>query len=110
YDIEVVDLPGTYSLTAVSMEELIARDYIIHESPDVVINVIDSTNLERNLFLTTQLIELGCKAVVALNMADEAKHKGILIDTKKLSELLGMPVVQTVGSVGTGIKDILREA
>jgi len=110
YDIEVVDLPGTYSLTAFSMEELIARDYIIHESPDVVINVIDSTNLERNLFLTTQLIELGCKAVVALNMADEAKSKGILIDTKKLSELLGMPVVQTVGSVGTGIKDILREA
>ncbi|MBF0511439.1 MAG: ferrous iron transport protein B [Candidatus Omnitrophica bacterium] len=110
YDIEVVDLPGTYSLTAFSMEELIARDYIIHESPDVVINVVDSTNLERNLFLTTQLIELGCKAVVALNMADEAKHKGILIDTKKLSELLGMPVVQTVGSVGTGVRDVLREA
>ncbi|MBF0123591.1 MAG: ferrous iron transport protein B [Candidatus Omnitrophica bacterium] len=110
YAIEVVDLPGTYSLTAFSMEELIARDYIIHESPDVVINVIDSTNLERNLYLTTQLVELGCKAVIALNMADEAKHKGILIDTKKLGELLGMPVVQTVGSVGTGIKDILREA
>lgn len=110
YAVEVVDLPGTYSLTAFSMEELIARDYIIHESPDVVINVIDSTNLERNLYLTTQLIELGCKAVVALNMADEAKHKGILIDTKKLSVLLGMPVVQTVGSVGTGIKDVLREA
>ena len=110
YAVEVVDLPGTYSLTAFSMEELIARDYIIHQSPDVVINVIDSTNLERNLYLTTQLIELGCKAVVALNMSDEARHKGILIDTLKLSELLGMPVVSTVGSTGEGIKDILREA
>ncbi|MBF0216379.1 MAG: ferrous iron transport protein B [Candidatus Omnitrophica bacterium] len=110
YEIEIVDLPGTYSLTAFSMEELVARDFIIKEDPDVVINVIDSTNLERNLYLTTQLIELGCKAVIALNMSDEAKHKGIHIDNRKLGELLGMPVVETVGTKGTGIRDLLREA
>lgn len=110
YEIEMVDLPGTYSLTAFSIEELVARDYIIREDPDVVVNVIDSTNLERNLYLTTQLIELGCKAVIALNMSDEAKHKGIHIDTRKLGELLGMPVVETVGTKGTGIRDLLREA
>ncbi|MBF0384311.1 MAG: ferrous iron transport protein B [Candidatus Omnitrophica bacterium] len=110
YTIEVVDLPGTYSLTAFSMEELVARDFIIKERPDVIINVIDSTNLERNLYLTTQLIELGCKAVVALNMTDEAEHKGIHIDKKKLAELLGMPVVNTIGTIGKGIQDLLKEA
>lgn len=110
YVIRVVDLPGVYSLSALSMEEIITRNYIIHENPDVVINVIDSTNLERNLYLTTQLIELGCKAVVALNMSDEARHKGIAIDTAMLSRLLGMPVVETVGSVGTGTRDLLRAA
>lgn len=110
YAVEVVDLPGTYSLTAFSQEEIVARDYILHEAPDVVVNVVDSTNLERNLYLTTQLIELGCQAVVALNMSDEARHKGILIDTRKMSELLGMPAVETVGTAGIGIQDILREA
>jgi ferrous iron transport protein B len=110
YDIEMIDLPGTYSLTAFSMEELVARDFIIKENPDVVVNVIDSTNLERNLYLTSQLIELGCKAVIALNMSDEARHKGIRIDTRKLGELLGMPVVETVGTKGTGVRDLLREA
>ncbi len=110
YAVEVIDLPGTYSLTAFSLEELVARDYIINESPDVIINVIDSTNLDRNLYLTTQLIELGCKAVVALNMTDEAEHKGITIDRRKLSGLLGMPVVNTIGTTGEGIKDLLQEA
>ena len=110
YVVEVVDLPGTYSLTAFSIEELVARDYIINENPDVIINVIDSTNLDRNLYLTTQLIELGCKAVVALNMTDEAEHKGIMIDRKKLSELLGMPVVNTIGTTGEGIKELLQNA
>ncbi|MBF0569627.1 MAG: ferrous iron transport protein B [Candidatus Omnitrophica bacterium] len=110
YAVEVVDLPGTYSLTAFSMEELVARDYIINENPDVIINVIDSTNLDRNLYLTTQLIELGCKAVVALNMTDEAEHKGIVIDRKKLSELLGMPVVNTIGTSGVGIQELIQEA
>ncbi|MEI6437235.1 MAG: ferrous iron transport protein B [Candidatus Omnitrophota bacterium] len=110
YAVEVVDLPGTYSLTAFSMEELVARDYIINENPDVIVNVIDSTNLDRNLYLTTQLIELGCRAVVALNMTDEAEHKGISIDRKKLSELLGMPVINTIGTTGEGIKELLGEA
>ena len=110
YVIEIVDLPGTYSLTAFSIEELVARNFIVQEKPDVVVNVIDSTNLERNLFLTTQLIELGCKVVIALNMSDEARHKGINIDTKKFGDLLGMPVVHTVGTSGKGLNELLRQA
>ncbi len=108
YEIKVVDLPGTYSLTAYSIEEIVARDFILRE-PDVVINIIDSTNLDRNLYLTTQLIELGAKAVIALNMNDEAQHKGIMIDKKKLGELLGMPVVSTVGTRGLGMKELMQE-
>ena len=108
YEIKVVDLPGTYSLTAYTIEEIVARDFILRE-PDVVINIVDSTNLDRNLYLTTQLIELGAKAVIALNMKDEAEHKGIIIDTKKLGELLGMPVVPTVGTKGLGMKELLDE-
>jgi len=110
YNIEVIDLPGTYSLTAYSIEEIIARDFIVNEKPDVVINVIDSTNLERNLYLTSQLIELGAKAVVALIMSDEAVHKGILIDKTTLGRLIGMPVIATVGNRGYGIKELLSEA
>ena len=108
YEIKVVDLPGTYSLTAYSIEEIVARDFILRE-PDVVINIVDSTNLDRNLYLTTQLIELGAKAVIALNMNDEAEHKGIIIDKKQLGELLGMPVVPTVGTKGLGMKELLNE-
>lgn len=108
YEIKVVDLPGTYSLTAYTIEEIVARDFILRE-PDVVINIVDSTNLDRNLYLTTQLIELGAKAVIALNMNDEAEHKGIMIDKKKLGELLGMPVVPTVGTRGKGMKELLQE-
>jgi ferrous iron transport protein B len=109
YEMEVVDLPGTYSLTAFSIEEIIARDFIIKEKPDVVINIVDSTNFERNLYLTTQLVELGARVVLALNMSDEAEHKGIHIDKKHLGQLLGMPVVSTVGNRGQGVKDLLRE-
>ena len=109
YEMEVVDLPGTYSLTAFSIEEIIARDFIIKEKPDVVINIVDSTNFERNLYLTTQLVELGTRVVLALNMSDEAEHKGIVIDKKILGQLLGMPVVATVGNRGKGVKDLLRE-
>jgi len=109
YKMEVVDLPGTYSLTAFSIEEIIARDFIIKEKPDVVINIVDSTNFERNLYLTTQLVELGTRVILALNMSDEAEHKGILIDKKNLGQLLGMPVVATVGNRGKGVKDLLRE-
>src|SRR3990172_2394813 len=109
YEIRVVDLPGTYSLTAYSIEEVVARDFIIKEKPDVIVNIIDSTNLERNLYLTTQLIELGAKTVIALNMHDEAEHKGISIDKKKLGQLLGMPIIPTVGNRGHGIRELLGE-
>ncbi len=109
YEIEFVDLPGTYSLTAYSQEEITARDYIIQGRPDVIVNVLDSTNLDRNLYLTTQLIELGAKTVIALNMTDEADHKGIRIDAKLLAQLLGMPVVKMVGNRGIGFRDLLQE-
>ncbi len=109
YQIEFVDLPGTYSLTAYSMEEIVARDYIIKERPDVVVNVVDSTNLDRNLYLTTQLIELGARAVIALNMSDEAEHKGLSVDKELLAKLLGMPVVSMVGNRGIGFQELLKE-
>jgi len=109
YNIEIIDLPGTYSLTAYSMEEIIARDYIIKEKPDVVVNVVDASNLERNLYLTSQLIELESRVVLVLNMSDEAKHRGIEIDKQKLGVLLGMPVVETVGNRGTGLQEVLKE-
>jgi len=106
-DLEIVDLPGTYSLTAYSLDEVIARDYVIEEEPDVVVQVVDATNLERNLYLTTQLMELGSKVVIALNMSDLAEQRGDVIDIKKLEEFFEIPVVRTVGSKGTGIKDLL---
>lgn len=109
YDIEIVDLPGTYSLTAYSIEEIVARDFIIKQKPDVIVNVVDSTNLERNLYLTSQLVELGARVVVALNMSDEADHRGIFIDKEKLGQLLGMPVVPTVGNRGKGLQELLKE-
>jgi len=109
YEIHVVDLPGTYSLTAYSMEEIVTRDFIIQEKPDVIVNIIDSTNLERNLYLTTQLIELGAKVVVALNMSDEAEHKGIQIDKKVFSKLLGMAIVNTVGTTGKGLQELIQK-
>jgi len=92
--INVIDLPGTYSLSAYSIEERIARDYIINEGVDVIVNIIDATNLERNLYLTVQLIELGANVIVALNMNDIAKKNKIFIDKAKLSTLLGVPVVE----------------
>jgi len=110
YDITFVDLPGTYSLTAYSQDERVARDFIMHENPDVIINVIDSGNLERSLYLTTQLIEMGVHIVVDLNMWDEARESGIDIDTGKLAELLGAPVVKTIGSRNQGIDNLLETA
>jgi len=106
-DIEVVDLPGTYSLSAYSADEVIARDFIIEEKPDVVVQVVDATSLERNLYLTTQLLELGVPLVIALNMSDMAEQRGDQIDRKKLSGMLGVPVVRTVGSSREGIPDLL---
>jgi len=107
YRINVVDLPGIYSLTAYSMEEIVARNFIIDEKPDVVVDIIDSSNLERNLYLATQLIELDSPLVLVLNMADIAKKSGKKIDIDLLSELLGAPIVETVGCKGLGSKEVL---
>ncbi|WP_319506022.1 ferrous iron transport protein B [uncultured Methanolobus sp.] len=107
-EMEIEDLPGTYSLTAYSLDEIVARDFIIEEKPDIVVQVIDATNLERNLYLTTQLMELGVKLVIALNMTDLALAKGDIIDVKKIQEYLEVPVISTVGSRGGGIDDLLN--
>lgn len=103
----VVDLPGTYSLGAYSEDELVARDFIVKGNPDVVINVVDATNLERNLYLTTQLLEMGANVVVALNMMDEAESKQIKISTRDLSQALGVPVISTVAAKRKGIEDLI---
>lgn len=104
----IVDLPGTYSLGAFSEDEVVARDFILTGNPDVVINVVDATNLERNLYLTTQLLEMGKKVVLALNMMDEAKTKMIDIDIESLSKRLGIPVVPIIAAKRKGI-DVLIE-
>jgi len=108
--VSVVDLPGTYSLTAYSLEELVARNYVIGERPDVVVDVVDAANLERNLYLAVQLMELGAPLVIALNMMDVAEQRGMKIDPAKLSELLGVPVVPTVARSGKGVSDLLAAA
>jgi ferrous iron transport protein B len=108
YTIDVVDLPGIYSLSTFSIEELISREYIAIESPDAVINVIDATILERNLFFTLQLIELETPLIIALNQMDLAKKKGIRIDHAKLQEILGVPVIPTVAPNQTGIYELLE--
>ena len=106
----IVDLPGTYSLGAYSEDEIVARDFILKDEPDVVINVVDATNIERNLYLTTQLLEMGTKVIVALNMMDEAKEKNISIDIKKLSKELGVPVIATIASKKNGIEKLVEES
>ncbi|MHC4712600.1 MAG: ferrous iron transport protein B [Planctomycetota bacterium] len=107
---EVVDLPGTYSLTAYSPEEIIARDYVLQRKPDVVVNVVDASNLERNLYLTVQLIELGTPVVVCLNMMDIARRRGLKIDVEQLSHLMGITMVPTVAHKGEGIRKLLDAA
>ncbi|MCP4571773.1 MAG: ferrous iron transport protein B [bacterium] len=106
-DLELVDLPGTYSLTALSEEELVARDYLLTRSPDVVVDVVDASNLERNLFLTTELLEIGLPVVLVLNMTDMAQDRGLQIDAARLSERLGVPVVAAVGNKGLGMDDLV---
>ena len=107
----LVDLPGTYSLTAYSMDELVARNYIVEERPDVVIDVIDASNLERNLYLAVQFMELGIPIVLCLNMVDIARQRDIHIDKEKLSKLLGgVPVVETIARRGKGMDDLLAAA
>ena len=103
----IIDLPGTYSLTAYSIDEVVARDFILDEKPDIIVDVLDSTNLERNLFLCLQFQELGIPVVGALNMTDEAEAKGIHIDEKNLSKTLGIPLVKTVGHRSTGVEKLL---
>ena len=107
YDIQVVDLPGTYSLTAYSLEEIVARDFLINERPDLVVDIVDASNLDRNLYLTIQFKELGIPLVVALNMVDVAGSRGILVDHEKLSELLEVPVVPMVARSNKGIRELL---
>ncbi|HEY8891696.1 MAG TPA: ferrous iron transport protein B [Clostridium sp.] len=109
-NLTVVDLPGTYSLGAYSEDEVVACNFILKDKPDVVINVIDSTNLERNLYLTMQLLETGAKVILALNMADEAKKKNIQINIKELSKQLNLTIIPTVAPKGEGIKELMREA
>lgn len=106
----VVYLPGTYSLGAYSEDEIVARNYIINDKPDVVINVVDASNIERNLYLTLQLVEAGAKVIIALNMMDEAKSKNIDIKIKELSKKLGLPVIPTVALKGEGIQELIKEA
>ena len=109
--INIVDLPGTYSLTAYSPEEIVARDFIIQEQPDVVINVVDATNLERNLYLTIQILELDVPVVLALNMTDALHKDGAKINLDQLSQLLGdIPVVSTSANQGKGISDLIATA
>lgn len=110
-EIQVVDLPGTYSLTAYSLEEVIARDYIVEEKPDVVIDVVDAANLERNLYLAIQILELNIPLVIALNMSDIADSRGLKIDTEMLAKgLKNTPVVTTVANKGKGIHELIHEA
>lgn len=106
YQIKLVDLPGTYSITHYTPEELYVRTHIFNEIPDIVINVIDASNLERNLYLTTQLIDMDVRVIIALNMHDELIEKGNKLDYHKLGKLLGIPIVPTVSSKGTGITDL----
>ncbi|HSH36950.1 ferrous iron transport protein B [Schnuerera sp.] len=106
----VVDLPGTYSLGAFSEDEIVARDFILKGNPEIVINVVDSTNIERNLYLTTQLLEMGAKVIVALNMIDEAKARSIKVDIEALSKKLGTPVVPTIASKRKGIDELIKKS
>lgn len=109
YHFKIVDLPGTYSLSAYSPEELYVRRNLIEEIPDVVINVVDASNLQRNLYLTTQLIDMNLKVVMALNMYDELEARGDKLDIKQLGYLLGMPIVPTVSRVGEGLESLFEK-
>lgn len=108
YDFKLVDLPGTYSLSAYSPEELYVRKEIIEKTPDIIINVIDTSNLERNLYLTTQLIDMHLRMVVALNMFDETEKRGDKFDLNRLSELFGVPMVPTVFTSGKGVEELFQ--
>ena len=108
-DINLIDLPGIYSLSPYTIEEIITRDYIINEKPDVIINIVDASNIERNLYLTTQVVEMGIPTVIALNMIDVVKKEGVTIDTEKLSHILGCEIVETSALKEKGL-DLLIES
>ena len=108
YTFNITDLPGTYSLSAYSPEELFVRRHIMDKFPDIVVNVVDASNLERNLYLTTQLIDMDIRVVIALNMHDELKKQGHKLDHQTLGKLFGIPIIPTVSSKGQGIKDLFR--
>ncbi len=109
YTFSIVDLPGTYSIKSYSPEEIYLRNYIFDNKPDIVINIVDASNLERNLYLTTQLIDMGVQIVIALNMYDELEKKGDSLDYTSLGKLLGVPVIPTVSSKGKGIKNLFEK-
>ncbi|MEN3036541.1 MAG: FeoB small GTPase domain-containing protein [Candidatus Methanosuratincola petrocarbonis] len=105
-EIEVMDLPGIYSLTASSVDEIVARDYIIEERPDVIVDVVDGINLERNLYLTLLLLEMDANLVIALNRWDMVNSRGLKINVERLSKIIGCPVVPTVAVTGDGLEDL----
>ena len=109
-DIIVTDLPGIYSLSPYTPEEVVSRDYLAGNDPAAVLNLVDSTNIERNLYLTTQILELGKPVVIALNMIDVLKKSGDKIDTEKLSEALGCKIIETSALKGTGVTEVARAA
>lgn len=108
YRLHLVDLPGTYSLTAYSAEEVVARNFLVTEKPEATVNIVDASNLERNLYLTLQLLELGVPVCIALNMMDVAKTRGIEINTQKLSNILGIPVVPIIARTGKGKRELVE--
>jgi small GTP-binding protein len=109
YNIRVVDLPGVYSLTAYSPDEVVARNFIVEEKPDVVVDIVDASNLERNLYLVVQLLEMGARLIVALNMMDEADSRKYRIDVEELSRLLAAPVVPMVANHNQGTEELLKK-
>ena len=109
-EIIVTDLPGIYSLSPYTLEEVVSRDYLLNENPDVIVDLVDATNIERNLYLTTQLIETGIPVVIALNMSDLIGKRGLKIDSKRLSMVLGCPVVETSALKKTGLGELIDEA
>ncbi|SCI07407.1 Ferrous iron transport protein B [uncultured Clostridium sp.] len=109
-EIIITDLPGVYSLSPYTLEEVVSRDYLVHEKPQAIINLVDATNIERNLYLTTQILEIGIPVVIALNMADLLAKRGDKIDVKKLSEIFGCEVVETSALKGTGLKEVVEKA
>lgn len=110
YTFNITDLPGTYSLSVYSPEELFVRKHILGEMPDIVINVVDASNLERNLYLTTQLIDMDIKVIIALNMYDELKARGDYFNYQELGKMIGVPIIPTISSKGIGISDLFRKA